>query len=708
MSSKYPGGIISKTAPTPSGPYSDSTAPGVWTLEQQAYWQKLGQWPTQGNASPSAFIENLFSVYTYTGTGAAQTITNGINVSGNGGLVWVKARGNGNRSHTLFDSATYTTGQYYLATNIPNALLDTGTPGMFGLTTSGFSVQSTSAQWNASGEAFSSWTFRKQAKFFDIQTFTSSAGGNKTFNHNLGSVPGCVFIKNTQTSDPWLVYHRSVGDNDYLLLNTTDASAPQSGAFAATSTTFTINSNLMYNSQTYVAYLFAHDAGGFGTSGSENVISCGSWSTTLVGGRYDAIIDLGYEPQWVMFKPTNNTGSWQIYDNVRGWTSNAAGSNVSSRLYPNLANPEDTDTNTQIQYDGVGKIRLAVGASGYSGIYVAIRRGPMAVPTVGTNVFYPKTWTGTATYSNITDVGFSPDFFLGKKRAGSFARDAAVFDRLRGTEIVLYPSGTVAEQNQPGVTNFSLMTGYQVGPFDNVNSNSFFGPGQTYIHYSFKRAPSFFDEVCYVGDGNQNISGTVYNVTHNLGVLPELVIIKARSAAENWLVACALNSTQWVNGPTTGFAFNRNDPAATPINFSSSSYATSTTFRPAVVGGGYTGSGNDSGVRYVAYMFATVAGVSKVGSYTGTGATQTINCGFTAGSRFVMIKRTDSTGDWYYWDSARGIVPGNDPYLLMNTTADETTGTDYVDTSTTGFEISSTAPSAINANGGTFIFLAIA
>ena len=100
--------------------------------------------------------------------------------------------------------------------------------------------------------------------------------------------------------------------------------------------------------------------------------------------------------------------------------------------------------------------------------------------------------------------------------------------------------------------------------------------------------------------------------------------------------------------------------------------------------------------------------MSKVGSYTGTGTTQQINCGFTAGARFVLIKRTDSTGDWYVWDSTRGIVADNDPYLLLNSTAAEVTTTDYIDTYAPGFEISSTAPAAINASGGTFIYLAIA
>jgi hypothetical protein len=123
---------------------------------------------------------------------------------------------------------------------------------------------------------------------------------------------------------------------------------------------------------------------------------------------------------------------------------------------------------------------------------------------------------------------------------------------------------------------------------------------------------------------------------------------------------------------------------------------------------GNAGETNQSADTFVSYLFATCAGVSKVGSYTGTGTTLQVNCGFTGGARFVLIKRTDSTGDWYVWDSARGIVAGNDPYLLLNSTAAEVTNTDYVDTYSAGFEISSTAPAAINANGGTFIFLAIA
>ena len=38
------------------------------------------------------FVEDVFSTYLYTGTGSTQTITNGIDLSGKGGLVWSKCR----------------------------------------------------------------------------------------------------------------------------------------------------------------------------------------------------------------------------------------------------------------------------------------------------------------------------------------------------------------------------------------------------------------------------------------------------------------------------------------------------------------------------------------------------------------------------------------------------------------------------------------
>ena len=50
------------------------------------------------SAHPSGsvnWIDDVFSTWLYTGNGSTQTITNGIDLAGKGGLVWGKARSAG-------------------------------------------------------------------------------------------------------------------------------------------------------------------------------------------------------------------------------------------------------------------------------------------------------------------------------------------------------------------------------------------------------------------------------------------------------------------------------------------------------------------------------------------------------------------------------------------------------------------------------------
>ena len=75
----------------------------------------------------------------------------------------------------------------------------TGAEGTDGSVTSfnsnGFSL-GTNITINENSGLLSSWTFRKQPKFFDIVTYTGN-GANRTISHNLGSTPGCIIIKKT-------------------------------------------------------------------------------------------------------------------------------------------------------------------------------------------------------------------------------------------------------------------------------------------------------------------------------------------------------------------------------------------------------------------------------------------------------------------------------------------------------------------------------
>ena len=650
---------------------------------------------------PANYIEEVFSCFLYTGNGSTQTITNNIDLSTNGGIVWCKGRSAAGYSNVVYD--TINGANKRTATNLTNALT-TAASSLTAFNTTGFSLGADAGgEVNENAINYVSWSLRKQPKFFDVVTY-SGTGSARTVAHSLGSAVGCIFIKAISgtgaDSEGWRVYHRSQGATKYAMLQSTNAFATASSVWndtEPTSTNFTVGTDTGTNGSglTYIAYLFAHDAGGFGLTGTDNVISCGSYSGTGSTTGFD--VTLGYEPQWVLVKRSSGgTGNWTIVDNMRGFAVTAP----NKGLTPNTADAEYNLNSTYpiIQPTATGfRIQDTTNAdwnaSSSTYIYIAIRRGPMKVPTVGTQVYNAVLRTGTGVAATVTGAVFPPDLVILEGRTdpkGTFS------DRLRGSTKLLNSYEAAAEATDTlGVTSFS-MDGMAVGTGNNANQS-----GMTYVYWFFRRYPSVFDEVCYVGNDAANTQ------THNLKVKPELVISKSRSAATNgsWGIWSAGNGV--VNNDISGLTLNSNAAAAYP-NFGNSSKFTATTFGADWVLDADGNNKNQTGVTYVTYLFATCAGVSKVGLYNGTGLLQTVPCGFTTGARWVMVKRTDSTGDWYVWDSTRGITAGNDPYLLLNANVAEVTGTNYVDTDTTGFKVTAAAPAGINASGGTYIFLAIA
>jgi len=689
MSERYPGGVITKNPATPTGPFDTGAAPGIWTLDQQLQYQQQGIWPTAG-LSPN-YIEDVFSTYLYTGNGSTQTITTGIDTSTYGGLVWLKDRSSG-QSHALSDTARGVGTSKQLQSNTTGAATtDTFT----GFTTSGFTLDASfgvGAQ-NLSAVTYASWTFREQPKFFDVVTYTGT-GSNTTIAHNLGAVPGSIIVKRTDTTAAWAVYHRSLANTQYLVLNTTAAAATGAtwwNSTTPTSSVFSVGTNASVNASggTYVAYLFAHDAGGFGLTGTDNVISCGSFTAD---GSGNATVTLGYEPQWLLVKRTSSPENWWLVDNMRGLTVGSVGDAL---LFLNTSGAE-TNLGDIFSPTATGFTSTISGAPSQSYIYIAIRRGPMKVPTLGTSVFGLSARAGTGANAIVTG-GQTDDAVLIKNRGSAVA--SLFSSRLTGTGY-LVTSSTAAEV-AAGVTilqanPWDVMDGVKVGTTSTITNAS----ANTYINYLFRRAPGFFDVVCYTGDGNNN-----RDINHNLTVIPELFIVKRRSGTagsygsiyDEWNVGLS-------SEPTWDLNLLDSQAKQTGNNMWGDVAPTSTTFRT-----GDSAFNNASGNTYVAYLFATCAGVSKVGSYTGNAALRTINCGFTGGARFVLIKRTDSAGNWFVWDTARGMVAGysNDPSLALNTTAAERYS-ESVLTIATGFQLLASPEEAVNTNGASYIFLAIA
>ena len=616
----------------------------------------------EAQAAGGGYVDDVFSAYTYTGNGSTQTINNGIDLAGKGGLVWCKKRSYIS-SHFLVDSARAT--NKYLATHNTNDA--TFLSGAMPFLSNGFS---TLLDMGDNAATYVSWTFRCAPKFFDVVTYTGNGASNRALSHQLNADVGMVIVKATSTAGDWWVFHRSAtGD---LVLNTTAAqTASKANIPSATSSTFTVNGSANTNGVQYVAYLFAHDPS------AEGIIQCGSFTTDASG---NATVNLGWELQYVMLKKSAVSSNWEIIDVTRGLTTYTP--NGDSVLSANLSSAEIT-----------GIERLDVSATGFSGsglsgsaayIYLAIRR-PNKPPTSGADVYNAIARTGTGAAATVTGVGFAPDFITSMKRLGG--SNYPFVTRLTGSR-ALFPQSSTSEEIDPTkIIGLDIMDGIKIDATGLEWNQS----GYAYINHFFRRAKGFFDLVCDTG------TGVAHGVNHGLSVAPEFVIRKSRSGSTQW--ECWHSAL----AATEKLVLNSTDAKVTDATAWNSTLPTSTQF---TVGAG--ANVNTNAATYVTYLFATLAGISKVGSYTGNGTSQTINCGFSTGSRFILVKRTDATGEWYVWDSVRGIIAANDPHLSLNTTATEVTTDDSVDPDASGFIVNQNTATNINVNGGQYIFLAIA
>lgn len=638
-----------------------------------------------GTGDDKLYVEDVFSTYIYSGNNGSLTINNGIDVAGKGGMVWVKKRSQSSNNE-IADTARGVSAVLgrALYTNTTGAQ---GSGDVTGFNSSGFNLSYNTGAGNGLGQTFASWTFRKAPKFFDVVTYTGNGAPSQTINHGLGVTPGMVVIKRTDSTSDWVVWHRSLtlaNTAQGMVLNTTDAFGNQTGSSVwgstspMTASTFSVGAsgpgtwNTNLNGGSYVAYLFAHD------TTTDGLIQCGSVTTS---GSSFSSVNLGWEPQFVLVKSSNYADGWKLLDTSRGLSFSTA-----QLLQPNDSAAEIAAGANYADVNATG-FRLngsVFGSNTY--IYMAIRRGPMKTPTDGTKVFSPLTYTASTGTARTT--GFPVDLQIKTTRAVGFGR--YVTERLTGVQTTTTPTtlpylltnSASPQASTNTVTNNWGNTGYaDASLFD----------GYSEIDWNFRRAPGFFDTVCYTGTGSAGFK------IHGLKAVPEMIIVKLRSTTSSY--AWQVYHKQL--GASNAAYLNTTDPSVSSTVWNSQA-PTEDRF--------YVGSGfevNGTSANYIALLFATCPGVSKVGSYTGTGATQDINCGFTTGARFVLIKRTSSTGDWYVWDSARGITSSNDPYSLLNTATAETTSTNYINQLSTGFTINASAPAAINANGGSYIFLAV-
>ena len=264
-------------------------------------------WSVGGDIS----VGDVFSTYLYAGTSAIQPIVNGVDLDGEGGLVWTKTR-EVDRSHFLFD--TERGGREYLSSDLTAA--SDQRPGGATFNSDGFTLDpGDGGLTNFNNRTYASWTFRKAKNFFDIVTYTGDGGAGREIPHSLGCVPGFMVVKKLNADSDWTTYHRGMGATHYAPLNDTDPYGVAGGIWSntePTETNFTVGDNGRMNADgdKYVAYLFAHD------DSAQSIIRCGIYK----GNGAAQEIELGFGPQFLLTKNATAVEDWCLIDTARGMT----------------------------------------------------------------------------------------------------------------------------------------------------------------------------------------------------------------------------------------------------------------------------------------------------------------------------------------------------------------------------------------------------
>ena len=320
---------------------------------------------TQNLPTPPIKAGNVWmDATTYTGTGGSQSIVNSGSMQPD--LVWAKTR-SAVDNHVLMDAVRGVAKRLY--SNLTNA--EDATGGLVSVNSNGFSLDSSAASINNSGQSYVGWQWKKgAAPGFDIVTYTGNST-NRTIAHSLGVAPKMIVLKNrtdTDIASTWVTGHTSIAWTNYLNMNQTAAAAAASTVWqdtAPTSSVFSLGTSdgVNENTKSFIAYLFAEVAG-FSKFGSY----------TGNGNADGPFVNCGFRPRFVMIKRADAAGdSWVIEDSARD-TYNVAG----AQLYANLSNAEGSLATFDFVSNGF-KLRVSNSLSNAVGgtyIYAAFAENP--------------------------------------------------------------------------------------------------------------------------------------------------------------------------------------------------------------------------------------------------------------------------------------------------------------------------------------------
>ena len=270
----------------------------------------------------------------------------------------------------------------------------------------------------------------------------------------------------------------------------------------------------------------------------------------------------------------------------------------------------------------------------------------------------------------INDLNFSPDMVWIKSRTEVY--NHYNYDTVRGVGDTLNANTTDAASTEATLLKTFESDGFTLGTYAGVNESA-----KAFVSWNWKEDPRFgFDIVSYTGNATNRA------IAHSLGVVPEFIITKNRDTAQNWFCyhskIAADAETDYIlldnPGAAVDFADLWNDTAPTSSVFSL----------------GESAAANKNTDDFIAYLFASVEGFSKVFSYIGNGNADGpfVYCGFRP--RYILIKSTGGVYHWIIHDSERSVYNVTTHNLYPSASNAEDTGTNAFDMLSNGFKLRTT------------------
>tara|TARA_Y100001973_G_scaffold21256_1_gene31404 strand:- start:190 stop:2277 length:2088 start_codon:yes stop_codon:yes gene_type:complete len=580
-----------------------------------------------------------------------------------------------------------------------------GIGSQYPFTTNGVIVKGdNNSAYNNSSLKFSHFVFRNAKKFFNEFEYTGNGVSGRQIAHNLGSTPAMIWVKGN--SKEWRVMHtgsslyssggyswrywfRFGSSQDTSQSNNENLFRESGGDL--TDTHFTVGNATHINDdgQTYRCMVFASNEAAFGPDGDKVISKAGTYTGNGGSGGGNGvtngtIVNLGWEPQFVLVKRRDHNANWMFFDKISRVTEDTNQYHRDKLNYLAATSGGQTDpwvkfTDTGFQWES-GNDNLNYSSHAY--IYYAIRKDDGAtskVPTAGTECFDIDVANSSQEPNYQTTM--RPDFFIAKENVKTDGSgDWQVTARHRGGHRVRL------ESNHEGDDLGSLM---YWGWAHKGGISGLWNHDHNYaaVGHAWKVGTGF-DMVQYVGNG----SAATHN--HNLGGIPEMMWVR------RWHVGGGNSGWNIYTGVGTyGDGTKYWDGFATTISTGNSRWdntaPTDTTFR--------LGTSNDvcaNNLMHTALLFRSITGVSKIGTYTGDGTdNRLINVGFQP--RWLLLKNFDSPSDWcVYFD--------NWDYFLRYNSNGARIAQSFVTQDSSGFQVDNGSASGnnFNSNGENIFYYA--